>query len=210
MSLNILVNLHLFIYLSIGLFIYCIHSFIHWFFLSFNLFIQCYLLPLVLLYCFHMYSPPVLIILGQYLYTVLWSSTFIYFFVECYVSFLYIHFLPFLPVCQSFLPVFLVVSLFVFICFHPFTSRLYPFLFVYQSVYLKISQNSREKTSFLITGVSFLITLQACPEILFKKKLWRKCFPVNFFKVFRNTVFTEHLCVLLELTDPTMPNYYDN
>lgn len=129
MSLNILVNLHLFIYLSIGLFIYCIHSFIHWFFLSFNLFIQCYLLPLVLLYCFHMYSPPVLIILGQYLYTVLWSSTFIYFFVECYVSFLYIHFLPFLPVCQSFLPVFLVVSQFCFYLFPPVYQSFVPVSF---------------------------------------------------------------------------------
>ena len=31
------------------------------------------------------------------------------------------------------------------------------------------------------------------PAILFKKRLWHRCFPVNFVEIFKNTFFTEHL-----------------
>ena len=33
--------------------------------------------------------------------------------------------------------------------------------------------------------------------ILFKKRLWHRCFPLNFAKIFKNTFFTEHLRWLL-------------
>ena len=44
--------------------------------------------------------------------------------------------------------------------------------------------------------VSFLIKLQALPAILLKKRLWHRCFPVNFVKSFKNTFFTEDLRAL--------------
>ena len=31
------------------------------------------------------------------------------------------------------------------------------------------------------------------PATLFKKKIWHRCFPVNFVKFFRTTFFIEHL-----------------
>ena len=39
----------------------------------------------------------------------------------------------------------------------------------------------------------FLRKLQAAPAILFKKRLWRRCFPVNFAKFTTTPFFTEHL-----------------
>ena len=57
-------------------------------------------------------------------------------------------------------------------------------------MFLKISQNSLENTC---ARVSFLIKLLA----LFKKRLWHKCFPVNFTKFRRTPRFTEHLRWLL-------------
>ena len=47
------------------------------------------------------------------------------------------------------------------------------------------------------TRVSFLIKLQAGPATLLKKRLWHRCFPVNFAKFLRTTFFTEHLWWLL-------------
>ena len=35
------------------------------------------------------------------------------------------------------------------------------------------------------------------PATLFKKRLWHKCFPVNFSEIFKNTFFIEHLRWLL-------------
>ena len=43
----------------------------------------------------------------------------------------------------------------------------------------------------------FLIKLQARPATLLKKKLWHRCFPVNFAKFLRKSFFTEHLRWLL-------------
>ena len=51
-----------------------------------------------------------------------------------------------------------------------------------KKVFLEIVQNSQENTC---VGVSFLIKLQASglrPATLLKKRVWRKCFPVNFAK----------------------------
>ena len=61
------------------------------------------------------------------------------------------------------------------------------------TVFLKISQNSQENTC---ARVSFLIKLQASqPATLLKKRLWHRCFPVNFAKFLRTTFFIEHLWV---------------
>ena len=63
-----------------------------------------------------------------------------------------------------------------------------------KKVFLEISQNSQENTC---ARASFLIKLQALPETLLKKRLWRRCFPVNFAKFLRTPCFTEHLWWLL-------------
>ena len=58
-----------------------------------------------------------------------------------------------------------------------------------KKVFLKISKNSQENTC---ARVSFLIKLHkiSCPRLatLLKKRLWRKCFPVNSAK-FLQTLF---------------------
>ena len=59
---------------------------------------------------------------------------------------------------------------------------------------VEISQNSQENTC---ARVSFLIKLQAWLATLFKKRLWHRCFPVNFVKFLRTTFFIEHLWWLL-------------
>ena len=61
-------------------------------------------------------------------------------------------------------------------------------------VFLDILQNSQENTC---AGVSFLIKLQARPATLLKKRLWRRCFPVNFAKFLRTPFLTENLQWLL-------------
>ena len=76
-------------------------------------------------------------------------------------------------------------------------------VFFVKKVFLEISQNSQENTC---TRVSFLIKLQAWgqslffnkvaglrPATLLKKRLWHRCFPVNFVKISKNTFLTEHL-----------------
>ena len=66
-----------------------------------------------------------------------------------------------------------------------------------KKVFLEISQNSQEKTC---TRVSFLIKLQASglrPATLLKKRLWHRCFPMNFVKFLRTAFFIEHLWWLL-------------
>ena len=66
-----------------------------------------------------------------------------------------------------------------------------------KKVYLEISQNSQENTG---ARVSFLIKLQALglrSATLLKKRLWCRCFPVNFAKILRTLFFIEHLSWLL-------------
>ena len=48
-----------------------------------------------------------------------------------------------------------------------------------KKVFLEILQNSQENTC---ARVSFSIKLQAAPVTLLKKRLWYRCFPVNFAK----------------------------
>ena len=61
-----------------------------------------------------------------------------------------------------------------------------------KKMFLEILQNSQENTR---ARVSFLIKLQARPRpaTLLKKKLWHRCFPVNFAKFLRTTFLTKHL-----------------
>ena len=54
-----------------------------------------------------------------------------------------------------------------------------------KKVFLEISSNSQEYTSAKVAILS--------PATLLKKRLWHRCFPVNFFEVFKNTFVTEHL-----------------
>ena len=51
-----------------------------------------------------------------------------------------------------------------------------------KQVFLKISQNSQEN---ICARALFLIKLQATLASLLKKRLWHKCFPVNFAKFLR-------------------------
>ena len=77
-----------------------------------------------------------------------------------------------------------------------------------KKVFLEISQNSQENTctrvfflmklqasKFLLFLVFLLLTLR--PATLLKKRLWRRCFPVNSAKFLRTLFFTEHLRWLL-------------
>ena len=57
-------------------------------------------------------------------------------------------------------------------------------------MFLKISQNS-EKNIFM--RISFLIKLKVTPTTLLKKRLWRRCFPVNFAKFLRTAFYKEHI-----------------
>ena len=45
--------------------------------------------------------------------------------------------------------------------------------------------------------VSFLLKLQVPPATLLKKRIWSRCFPVNFAKCLRTTFFIEHIWWLL-------------
>ena len=67
-----------------------------------------------------------------------------------------------------------------------------------KKLFLEISQNSQENTC---VRVSFLIKLQATPATLLKKRLWQRCFPVNFAKFLRTPFLKEHLWWLLLKTD---------
>ena len=58
-----------------------------------------------------------------------------------------------------------------------------------KKVFLEISQNSQESTC---ARVSFLIKLQ-----FIKKRLWHRCFLVNFVELLRTHFFMEHLWWLL-------------
>ena len=57
-----------------------------------------------------------------------------------------------------------------------------------KKMFLKISQNSQENSC---TRVSFLLKLQASGSTLLKKRLWHRCFPVNFAKCLR-TLFLKN------------------
>ena len=61
----------------------------------------------------------------------------------------------------------------------------------------EISQNSQESTC---VRISFLINLQARdlkPTTLLRKRVWHRCYPVNFAKFLRTSFLTEHLCWMI-------------
>ena len=58
-----------------------------------------------------------------------------------------------------------------------------------KKVFLEISQNSQENTCARVTGIR--------PVTLFKKRLWRRCFPVNCVKFLRTPFIIEHFWWLL-------------
>ena len=62
-----------------------------------------------------------------------------------------------------------------------------------KKVFLEISQNSQENTCASL----FLTKLQALLATLLKKRLWHRCFSVNFAKFLRTPFFIEHLWRLL-------------
>ena len=61
-----------------------------------------------------------------------------------------------------------------------------------ESMFLEISQNSQENTC---ARASYLIKLK--PATLLRKRLWHRCFPVNFAKFLRILFLTQHLWWLL-------------
>ena len=64
-----------------------------------------------------------------------------------------------------------------------------------QKVFSKISQNWQENTC---AWVSFLIKLQvSVMQLYLKKRLWHRCFPVNFAKFLGKPFFIEHVRWLL-------------
>ena len=67
------------------------------------------------------------------------------------------------------------------------SSQRYFFVYFFLSLFLEISLNSLENTW---VRVSFLIKLQAWglrPATLLKKRLWHRCFPVNFVNFLRTS-----------------------
>ena len=64
-----------------------------------------------------------------------------------------------------------------------------------KKVFLEISQNSQENTCAKVTFLNKVAALR--PVTLLKKRLWHRCFPVNFVKFLRTPLFTEHLWWLL-------------
>ena len=61
-----------------------------------------------------------------------------------------------------------------------------------------ILENFAEFTGkHLCQSLFFNIVVSLSPVTLFKKRLWHRCFPVNFAKFSRSPFFTEHLWRLL-------------
>ena len=60
-----------------------------------------------------------------------------------------------------------------------------------------VLRNFAKFTRNTCARVSFLIKLQARPANLLKKRLWHRCFPVNFAKFLRTAFLTEYLSRLL-------------
>ena len=78
-----------------------------------------------------------------------------------------------------------------------------------KKVFLKISQNSQENTC---ARVSFLIksqTLGLRPATVLKKRLWYRCFPVNFAEFLRTPFSIEHLrWLILVKQDNSFLNFF--
>ena len=64
-----------------------------------------------------------------------------------------------------------------------------------KKVFLEISQNLQENTCARVSFFNEDAGLR--PATLFKKRLWHRCFPVDFVKFLRTPFFIEHLWWLL-------------
>ena len=77
----------------------------------------------------------------------------------------------------------------------PFLAKIFPEAFYQRcfvkKVFLEISQNSQEGTCARVSAT------------LLKKRLWHRCFPMNFAKFLRTPFFTEHLRWLLLFFKPS-------
>ena len=60
-----------------------------------------------------------------------------------------------------------------------------------EKLFLKISQNSQKNTCATVSFLNKVVRLRL--TTLSKKRLWHRCFPVNFDKFLRTPFFTEHL-----------------
>ena len=78
-----------------------------------------------------------------------------------------------------------------------------------KKVFLEICQNSEKNNS---ARVSFLIKLLARPATLLKKRLWHRCFPVNFCEISKNTFFHRIPLVAASeyTTTPQFPRQFAN
>ena len=65
------------------------------------------------------------------------------------------------------------------------------------SVKKGVLKNFAKLTGKHLSRVSFLIKLLGAPATLLKKRLWHRCFPVNFANFLRTSLLTEHLGWLL-------------
>ena len=64
-----------------------------------------------------------------------------------------------------------------------------------KKVFLKMSQNSQKH---ICARVSFLIKLQtSCLQLYWKKRLWHRCFPVNFANFLEHSFLIKHIRWLL-------------
>ena len=64
-----------------------------------------------------------------------------------------------------------------------------------KEVFLEISQNSQENTYARVSFFNKVAGLRS--TTLLKKRLWHRCFPVNFVRFLRTPFFIEHLRWLL-------------
>ena len=76
---------------------------------------------------------------------------------------------------------------------------------LFEKVFLELSQNSQENTR---ARVSFLIKLQASAFNFIKKGTLAQLFSCEFNEIFKNTLYTQHLCVTASVN--TTLKYYQN
>ena len=79
---------------------------------------------------------------------------------------------------------------------------------LYKKVFLKILQNSQANAW---VRASYLIKLQVWGLQFYLKSLWRRCFPVDFCKIFKNIFFTEHFRATVSVfrTTTELHNWYN-
>ena len=76
-----------------------------------------------------------------------------------------------------------------------------------KKIFLEILQNSQKSTC---ASLFFNKFVGLRPATLLKKRLWHRCFPVNFAKFLRTTFLTEHLRWLLLYLDKSIGSADDD